>query len=73
MRLLLISIQISTILLLLTSFLSCKKDECRENPKTDCFCTEQYDPVCGCNNKTYGNACHANCAGITDFVKGECK
>lgn len=73
MRLLLISIQISTILLLLTSFLSCKKDECKENPKRDCFCTEQYDPVCGCNNKTYSNACFAQCDGIDQYSNGTCK
>ena len=45
---------------------------CQENPKADCMCTKQYDPVCGCNNKTYGNACVANCAGITTYTKGEC-
>lgn len=47
--------------------------DCVENPKPDCMCTLQYDPVCGCNNKTYGNACAAACAGIKSYVKGECK
>lgn len=46
---------------------------CRENPKPDCLCTLQYDPVCGCNNKTYGNACAAGCAGIKTYTKGACK
>jgi hypothetical protein len=32
----------------------------------------QYDPVCGCNNKTYGNACAAECSGIKKYTKGEC-
>ncbi|MDX1913401.1 MAG: META domain-containing protein [Saprospiraceae bacterium] len=45
---------------------------CVEKINTDCMCTMQYDPVCGCNNKTYGNACAAQCAGINTFVKGEC-
>ncbi|MDQ3142116.1 MAG: hypothetical protein M3Q56_07705 [Bacteroidota bacterium] len=46
---------------------------CIEKINENCVCTLQYDPVCGCNNKTYGNACQANCAGIKEFTKGECK
>ena len=46
---------------------------CEENIQPDCYCILVYDPVCGCNNKTYGNSCEAMCAGITDFKKGECK
>lgn len=47
-------------------------DECREQIKEDCMCTKQYDPVCGCNNKTYGNACVAECSGIVNYTKGAC-
>ncbi len=52
----------------------CKEDSttCVENINNDCVCTLQYDPVCGCNNKTYGNACIASCSGITEFTPGEC-
>lgn len=65
-------------LLIFTSILaigtakSCTKEECKENVKEDCVCTMQYDPVCGCNQKTYSNACMAQCHGITKYVKGEC-
>jgi hypothetical protein len=35
-------------------------------------CTQQYDPVCGCDGKTYSNACMALMAGVTIDKVGQC-
>ncbi len=42
---------------------------CRLKPD---FCTEQYDPVCGCNEVTFDNACLAAQTGVTVFKTGTC-
>jgi len=43
---------------------------CRVRPE---ICTMDYTPVCGCNGKTYSNACVANSNGVSVASKGECR
>ena len=44
--------------------------ECAERPQ---LCTKIYLPVCGCDRKTYSNACVAHTAGQSVAHDGACK
>jgi hypothetical protein len=42
---------------------------CQATPRA---CTKEYQPVCGCDRHTYGNACDAHSQGVSILHKGAC-
>lgn len=48
---------------------------CRIPPpfqRESCICPLFFDPVCGCDNHTYSNACFASCE-VRSFTPGACE
>lgn len=67
-----------TIILIFVA-LSCNNDskdnQCinPQNIDLNQLCIEIYQPVCGCDQKTYSNSCFAKINGLSEWTEGACE
>ncbi len=62
------------VMTLTVGFVQLEAQNCLDQTKinSEQVCPRLYSPVCGCDGRTYNNACEAQKSGITSTKKGKC-